>query len=174
MRQTINSWSCSTKSKASWLYQCSTVYPSPTLTSNININTLLNLTLTYNLDDMLMISNVVNGCPSNYETVGWETVPLHKWLCRMQAVYWLLSGECRLYIGCCLENAGCNLVLVWRMQVLYCQGNTVWSCLENPGCNLVLVWRMQVLYCQGNTVCDSCLMNAGCDLVSVTWWECRL
>ena len=37
---------------------------------------------------------------------------------RMQAVYWLLSGERRLYVGSCLEHAGCLVALVWRMQAV--------------------------------------------------------
>ena len=38
---------------------------------------------------------------------------------RMQAVYWLTSGECRLYIGLSLENAGCISAHVWRREAVY-------------------------------------------------------
>ena len=37
---------------------------------------------------------------------------------RMHAVYWLLSGECRLHIGSCPENAGFILAPVWRMHAV--------------------------------------------------------
>ena len=87
---------------------------------------------------------------------------------RMQAVYWLMSGECRLYIGLCLENAGCIFAPVWRDQAIYwlmygecrlyigsCLENAgrilaparlyIGSCMENAGCILVPVWRIQAL-----------------------------
>ena len=50
----------------------------------------------------------------NLENAGCDSAPV--W--RMQAVTWLLSGGCRLYIGSCLEDADCILVPVWRMQTV--------------------------------------------------------
>ena len=31
---------------------------------------------------------------------------------------WLMSGQCRLYIGSCPENVNCILAPVWRMQAV--------------------------------------------------------
>ena len=111
---------------------------------------------------------------------------------RMQG---LLSGECRLQIDSCLENAGCILAPVWRMQAVYwlLSGECrlyIGSCLENAGCILAHVWRMQAVYwllsglILGNVAFlaleflikpmgvevlnGSCLENAGC-ILALVW-----
>ena len=48
------------------------------------------------------------------ENVGCILVPVWK----IQAVNWFLSGECRMYIGSCLENARFILAPDWRMQAV--------------------------------------------------------
>ena len=53
-----------------------------------------------------------------------------------------MPGECRLYFGLCLENAGCTLFHALRMQAVLwfmpgeCRLCFV-SCPENAGCTLV-------------------------------------
>ena len=43
-----------------------------------------------------------------------------------------MSGECGLYIGSCVENAGCILAPVWRMQAV------AWFlCGVSPGSNFL-------------------------------------
>ena len=59
-------------------------------------------------------------------------------------------GECRLWLGYCLENAGCDMAAVRRMQVVYwlLSGESrlyIGCCLENAGCDLAAVWRMQAV-----------------------------
>ena len=88
-------------------------------------------------------------------------------VCRMQAVYWLLFGECRLYICSYLEYAGCILDPVWRMRAVYwllcgeCRLH-IGSCLENAVCSLVSIC---VGYPQALT---SCLVQSKVQVMFVT------
>ena len=87
----------------------------------------------------------------------------------MQGVYWLLSGECRLHIACCLENAGCIRAPVQRYAVcifILLPGNA--GCILSGECRLYI---------------GSCLEDASCILApvwrmqagySVLSGECRL
>ena len=118
----------------------------------------------------------------------------------MQAVYWLLCGECSLYIGSCVAH-------VWRMQAVYwllsglILGNVVFlsleflikpmgvevlngSCLENAGCILASVWRLQNVCWLMSGVCGlyngSCVENTGRILTpvwrmqAVAWFLCEV
>ena len=62
------------------------------------------------------------------------------------------------YTGSCLENAGCILAPVWRMQAAcwFVSGGCrlyIGSCLENAGCILALIWKMQAVYW---LLCEEC------------------
>ena len=98
----------------------------------------------------------------------------------MYTVTWLLSEKCELYLGSCLKNADCTLVLsgecklcfgsVWRMQAV------LWFCLENEGCTLAPVWKVQAVPC---FLSGECRLYFGSvwKMQAVTWFlseECRV
>ena len=78
-------------------------------------------------------------------------------------------GSIEVLIGSCLDNAGCILVHVWRMQAVLTlvwrmQAIYIGSCLESAGCILAPVWRMQAIYWLLSGECGlyigCCLKNA--------------